>query len=48
MISDDQQNNDELIREASDKIETNGDKMERYSQKKRLPRRILLQVPYTR
>ena len=47
-VSDVQEAKDELMSEAEDVTKRSGDMMERSSQRKRLPRRILLQKSYTR
>ena len=47
-VSDVQEAKDELMSEAEDMTKRSGDVMERSSQRKRLPRRILLQKSYTR
>ena len=47
-ISDVRDINDELMSETEDTTERSKDMMENSSQRKRLPRRILLQKSYTR
>jgi hypothetical protein len=47
-ISNVRDTNDELMSEAEDMTERSRDMMGSYSQRKRLPRRILLQKSYTR
>lgn len=47
-VSGAQYENDELMSEAGYDKENGGDMSERSSQRKRLPRRILLQKSYTR